>query len=203
MFCLPCSILCADLWSAAARIFGAAGTTGVTILIQIFVADTTSLLNRALFSSLPDTPYLFTTWAGPALASAIGPKENWRWGYGMWAIVFPVSFLPLLFSLVSSQQRAKKLNLIPKRQYNEGFSFSTIKSVVIDLDILGLVLFTGGLIMFLVPLTLGMNWGWSNGRTVSLLVVGFLTLVGFVIIESVPRFAPKPMMNWKLLGDRT
>ncbi|TGZ80894.1 putative siderophore-dependent iron transporter [Ascodesmis nigricans] len=187
---------------AASQVFGAAGQTGVTILIQIFIADTTSLLWRALFSSLPDVPYVGTTWAGPALAEELGAVENWRWGYGMWAIIFPVGFLPLIYSLVVNQQRAKRLNLIPKKTYS-GNWFNVTKSAIVDLDILGLILFTAGLIMLLVPLTLGKNWGWSNGRTVSLLIVGIVTLIAFIVIEAVPKLAPKPLMRWSLLKDRT
>ncbi len=49
---------------ASAQIFYAAGSTGLQILQQIFIADTSDLLNRALFSSLPDIPFLITVWAG-------------------------------------------------------------------------------------------------------------------------------------------
>lgn len=120
----------------------------------------------------------------------------------MWAIIFPVGFLPLIYSLVVNQQRAKRLNLIPKKTYS-GNWFNVTKSAIVDLDILGLILFTAGLIMLLVPLTLGKNWGWSNGRTVSLLIVGIVTLIAFIVIEAVPKLAPKPLMRWSLLKDRT
>lgn len=186
----------------ASRVFGASGTTGITILIQIFIADTTSLLWRALFSSLPDVPYLFTTFAGPELASAIGTEKNWRWGYGMWAIIYPVAYLPLIWSLVVNQHKAKRLGRIPPKKYT-GTLMANIKAIALDLDMLGLLLFTAGLIMLLVPLTLGKKWGWSNGRTVSLIVVGILTLIVFVVLETIPKITPRPMMSWRLLGDRT
>ncbi|KAI4259277.1 MAG: hypothetical protein LQ352_000817 [Teloschistes flavicans] len=47
---------------ASAQIFYSAGFTGLQILQQIFIADTSDLLNRALFSSLPDLPFLVTVW---------------------------------------------------------------------------------------------------------------------------------------------
>jgi len=47
---------------ASAQIFYSAGSTGLGLLQQIFIADTTDLLNRALLSSLPDTPFLATVW---------------------------------------------------------------------------------------------------------------------------------------------
>lgn len=55
---------------AAAQIFYSAGSTGLQILQQIFIADTSNLENRALFSSLPDIPFLATVWIGPIIGSA-------------------------------------------------------------------------------------------------------------------------------------
>lgn len=67
---------------ASAQIFYSAGSTGLQILIQIFVADTSDLLNRALFSSLPDVPFLITVWVGPPIANSLLAHTTWRWGYG-------------------------------------------------------------------------------------------------------------------------
>ncbi len=56
---------------AAAQIFYSAGNTGLQILQQIFIADTRNLLNRALWSSIPDTPPLITVWIGYIIGNAI------------------------------------------------------------------------------------------------------------------------------------
>lgn len=71
---------------ASAQIFYAAGSTGLRILQQIFIADTSDLLNRALLSSLPDTPFLVTVWIGPEIAGKLGTGP-WRRGYGMWHVL--------------------------------------------------------------------------------------------------------------------
>ncbi|CAK7263405.1 hypothetical protein SEPCBS119000_000466 [Sporothrix epigloea] len=87
---------------AAAQILYSAGITGLQVLNQIFVADTSDLRHRALFSSLPDTPFLVTVWVGPSIAGAILSHTSWRWGYAMWAIILPAAFLPLGGSLAIS-----------------------------------------------------------------------------------------------------
>lgn len=74
---------------SSAQIFYAAGSTGLRILQQIFIADTSDLLNRALFSSLPDTPFLVTVWVGPEIAGKLG-SSLWRWGFGMWCVLPPL-----------------------------------------------------------------------------------------------------------------
>ncbi|OTA23580.1 hypothetical protein BTJ68_13004 [Hortaea werneckii EXF-2000] len=67
---------------AAAQIFYSAGQTGLQILVQIFIADTSDLLNRALIVTLPDIPFLVNVWIGPPLANTILQRLSWRWGYG-------------------------------------------------------------------------------------------------------------------------
>ncbi|ERT02017.1 hypothetical protein HMPREF1624_00312 [Sporothrix schenckii ATCC 58251] len=92
---------------AAAQIMYSAGITGLQVLNQIFVADTTDLRHRALLSSLPDTPFLITVWVGPSIASAIINATSWRWGYAMWAILLPIAFLPLGGSLAVSAYQSR------------------------------------------------------------------------------------------------
>ncbi|KAF8433133.1 siderophore iron transporter mirC [Terfezia claveryi] len=191
---------------AASTVFSAAGSTGLIIFTQIFIADTTSLLNRALFSSLPDLPYLFTTWCGGPLAQAVGPEENWRWGYGMWAIIYPVAYLPLLFSLIMAHRRAKQLNLyLPKENSNRSW-IQTIKETVVELDLMGLVLLTAGLIMLLVPLTLTGtvgSWPWKSAKTICLIVFGVVVLVILVGWEMTKKLCAKPMLGLRFMSDPT
>ena len=53
---------------ASAQIFYAAGSTGQQILQQIFIADMSDLLNRTLFSGLPDIAFLVAVGVGPLIA---------------------------------------------------------------------------------------------------------------------------------------
>lgn len=69
---------------ASAQIFYALGSTGIRILQQVFIADSSDLLNRALLSSLPDIPYLATVWAGPKMVDAMLRGLNWRVIYAVW-----------------------------------------------------------------------------------------------------------------------
>lgn len=97
---------------AAAQVFHAAGKTGLKILEQIFIADTSSLLNRALFLSLPVTPFLLNVWIGPIIAGSILKNSSWRWGYAMWAVILPVMFLPLAIALILNTRRSKRSGVV-------------------------------------------------------------------------------------------
>lgn len=67
-----------------AKIFDAAGNTSLRMLQQVFIADTSDLMNRALMSSVPDIPFLATVWIGPVIGGPLGKSGQWRWGFGMW-----------------------------------------------------------------------------------------------------------------------
>lgn len=67
---------------AIAKIFEALGITGLKMLQQVFIADTSDVLNRMIMGSLPDVPFLITVWIAPVV---VGKMEwKWRWGFGMW-----------------------------------------------------------------------------------------------------------------------
>ncbi|OJD35025.1 siderophore iron transporter mirc [Diplodia corticola] len=188
---------------ASAQIFYAAGSQGLLVLQQIFVADTTDLLDRALFSTIPDLPFLATIWIGPEVAGTILP--NWRWGYGMWAIVLPAAFSPLALSLLLYQRRASKMSILLPSPFKGKNVFFVLKSLWYELDFFGFLLLTAAISLVLIPLTIATRQsdGWESGMIVAMLVVGNICLVGFVLWESSERLAPKAFFPRDLFKDRT
>lgn len=190
---------------ASAQIFYSAGSTGLQILVQIFIADTSDLLNRALFSSLPDVPFLFTVWAGPAIAGSILARTTWRWGYGTWSIVLPLAFLPLALPLYLNARRAAKFDALspsPSQQQSLG---RRLKNLWYDLDVMGLLLLSAAISLILLPLTLAAaaTSKWHSGSIIAMLVVGGLCLAAFPVWESNPKLAPHPFLSLRLLRNRT
>lgn len=187
---------------ASAQIFYSSGFTGILILQQIFIADTSDLRWRALLSSLPDTPFLWTVWVGPLIAQ--GLVIHWRWGYGLWAIVLPVCFLPLAISLYTNTHKAKKQGKLPPRPW-KGMTFGqTMKSLWFELDIFGLLLLSAAIALILIPLTLGATakGGFSNPSIIAMLVVGPICLVLFPLWESNKKLAPFPFIPLRILVQR-
>lgn len=190
---------------ASAQIFYSAGSQGLQILVQIFIADTSDLLNRALFSSLPDVPFLWNVWAGPPLANSLLDHVSWRWGYGIWAIVLPAAFVPLAVSLFLSARKAKKLNLLPPPVWRGQSVASALKNMWFQLDVMGLLLLAAAVSLILIPLTLAAKatGKWHNGSIIAMLVVGCVCLVIFPLWESSSRLAPYPFLSLRLLRNRT
>lgn len=190
---------------ASAQIFYSAGNTGLQILQQIFIADTSDLLNRALFSSLPDIPFLITVWAGPAIANSVLAHASWRWGYGIWTIVLPTAFLPLALSLLLNIRKAAKFDLLPPSLWKGRRFAGVVSSVWYELDAVGLVLLSAAISLILIPLTLAATakGGWHNPSIITMLVIGCVCLLFFPLWESTQRFAPHPFLSLRLLSNRT
>ncbi|KAK4625138.1 MFS siderochrome iron transporter C [Fulvia fulva] len=185
---------------AAAQIFYAAGQTGLQILIQIFIADTSDLINRALCSTIPDTPFLLNVWLGPALAETMLNKLNWRWGYGIWAVILPIAFLPLALALVINQRRAAMRGILPTTPFAEESWWEMIKTLWFELDLFGLLLICVAFTLILIPLTLGAKTGWDNPSLITMLVVGAACLVAIPFWERSKTLAPRaffPRSFWK------
>ena len=111
---------------------------------------------------------------GPVIAQSfvVGTAASWRWSYYINIIVAGLASLTLLlfyhppdFQLLH-KNRSKMQQV--KRQ-----------------DAVGFVLFTGGLILFI----MGLNWGgtlypWDSGHVIATIIVGFLALVVFVLYDA-------------------
>ncbi|KAJ5585425.1 Major facilitator superfamily domain general substrate transporter [Penicillium hispanicum] len=191
---------------ASAQIFYSAGSTGLQILQQVFIADSSDLLNRAFLALLPEFPFLITVWLGPTIAGAVLRTSSWRWGYGMWAIILPAAFLPLALSLLLNQRKARRLNLIkPSRRHRRKSLVSILRRTWYDLDVGGLMLLSAALTLLLVPLTLAANTngGWKNASIIVMMVVGVLCLLVLPFYECSKKLAPKPLLSLHLLRQRT
>jgi MFS family permease len=191
---------------ASAQIFYSAGSTGLQILQQVFIADSSDLLNRAFLALLPEFPFLVTVWLGPTIADAVLRTSSWRWGYGMWAIILPAAFLPLALSLLLNQRKARRLNLIksPRNKRKQSF-LSVVKRTWYDLDVGGLALLSAAVTLILVPLTLAANSknGWGNANIIVMMAVGVVLLCFLPLWEGSKNLAPKPLLSLHLLRQRT
>lgn len=66
-----------------------------------------------------------------------------------------------------------------------------------------MILFAGGLALFLLPFNIALSATdqWASAHIIAMLVVGFVMLIGFAFFEG--YVAPKPFIPWSLLVSRT
>lgn len=80
----------------------------MNFILDVLVADTTKLRNRALALAVMSAPFLATTFAGPAAAEKFLAGAGWRWAYGCLAIIIPFSAVPILSILLYTRKEARK-----------------------------------------------------------------------------------------------
>jgi MFS family permease len=157
------------------QLIGANALTGVAAAVQLSFAVVISELvpnkwrgyciGALFFSSMPFAAF------GPVIARSfiLHTSAGWRWSYylniivsGITVVLFYLFYHPPTYSML----HARRSN----------------KSVLKMLDVGGLVLFTAGLVLFLI----GISWGgvvypWKSGRVIGTIVGGAMILVVFVL----------------------
>ncbi|KAJ0166595.1 Siderophore iron transporter mirB [Colletotrichum tanaceti] len=190
---------------AAAQVFYAVGSQGISYCITIFIADTSSLKSRALMLSFATSPYIFTTWAAGPITNSILKKDGigWRWGMGMWSIVAPAVVGPLVLLFLWNQHKAKKMGIIDGRGSIRNISVTKIVKFLVDVDALGILILAAGMAFFLLPFNIFsyQTEGWRSPMIIAFVVIGFCLIIGFVVYEKF--LAPVTFIPYKLLLDRT
>jgi len=100
------------------------GLTIVTFLVEVIVADISSLRSRLLWSYIAATPFIINTWVSGNVVQSVLETTTWRWGVGMWAIIYPVLSMPLIISLLVAARRAAKrgdLDNLTLHNHRRGF----------------------------------------------------------------------------------
>ncbi|KAI5465015.1 major facilitator superfamily domain-containing protein [Mariannaea sp. PMI_226] len=188
---------------AAGAILYQIGYTMVILLVEVIIADITSIRSRLFFSYVPALPFIINTWVSGNITEAVLSVTTWNWGVRMWCIIYPVCALPLIISLLVVGRRARKQGLLDT--YRSSFQQLGAKNFTAELfwllDIVGIILIIAIFALILVPLTLagGFQTKWKQAHIIAPLVVGFVCIPAFIIWE---LRAPHPLVPFKLMKDR-
>ncbi len=195
----------------------------MTYCVDVITADASKLKNRGLAYAFTSSPYIITAFAGAKAAEGFYEDISWRWGFGAFAIIFPVVAAPLYFILKANLRKAKK-DGTAIREKSDRTVLQSIWFYIVEFDgksrrarmvtarkdllmpipiALGVFLFSAGLTIFLLPFHIAdaAPDGWASGYIIAMLVVGFVLLVAFGLYEGF--VAPTPMLNFTYLTNRT
>ncbi|OAQ98306.1 hypothetical protein LLEC1_03594 [Akanthomyces lecanii] len=187
---------------AAAQVFQTVGNNGIQYSLSVLVADTSTLQNRGFMQAIVSTPNLFTGFLAGPIASGFVKGPGWRWAFGMFTIMVPCITLPLYGILVSNFLKAKRLGLVAKSD-SERSPLQSFLHYCREFDAVGLILLSAGVALFLLPFNLYTMQarGWTSPLVLSMLIIGFLLIVAFVVWERF--FASVTLIPYSLLLDRT
>ena len=91
------------------------GYDAIYIILDIFIADTSGMRNRAFAFAFASTPFICTSFTGPLAAAHFLKTSGWRWAYGAFAIIMPFVLLPLAFVFKYYENKARKMGVLQRR----------------------------------------------------------------------------------------
>lgn len=172
------------------------GYTAIVLLMEILVADFSSMRARVFFSYVPALPFVINAWLSGTVTSAVLEVTTWRWGIGMWCIIYPIASLPLLITLYTVERRVKHT-----KSGRQPVSWS-ISDFLDKLDVVGLAILVAAFSLILAPLTVagGTASHWKDAKILTPLIIGLLCVPLFLYWEKTQ--AKTPMVPFHLLQDR-
>lgn len=212
------------------EVFVAIGSSGLDLTNSIIVADLTPLEWRGFTASMLSTPFIINTWFAGKIVDAIERRGQWRWGYGMFAIIMPVAIGPAVATLIYLDRKAKKTGLVniassnaarraaleqeekqdlagpshPAVGANETKSWTqSVRNVLDEIDAFGLVLLGFSWSLLLLPFSLKTyaNGGWRNPSLIAMMIVGGLLLIAYIVYEM--KWARVPSAPRRLVFNKT
>lgn len=182
------------------------GYTCIVLLLEVLVADFSSMRARVFFSYIPALPFVINTWISGNVTSAVLAVTSWRWGIGMWCIIYPICSLPLLTTLYSLDQRFALPKDGAPKNFRDTWNFvglgKSTRGLAEQLDAVGLLTMVAGFSLVLAPVSIigTTTEHWRNPYVMTSLAIGFICVPIFVFWER--RGAKTPLVPFHLLTDR-
>ncbi|OJJ95208.1 hypothetical protein ASPACDRAFT_82067 [Aspergillus aculeatus ATCC 16872] len=169
---------------AAGYVFYWIGYDAIYLILEIYIADTSGLRNRAFAFAFSTTPFICCAFTGSLAANSFVKTSGWRWAYGAFAIVQPFVFAPLIYIFKYYERKAYKQGLLT-RESSGRTTLQTIVHYVHEFDVIGALILMAAFVLFLLPFSLA-SYGrteYHNAAFIAEVVVGFCLFFVFAAWE--------------------
>ncbi|KAL1878688.1 Siderochrome iron transporter 2 [Diaporthe australafricana] len=178
------------------------GYDAIYLIMDVFVADTSGLRNRAFAFAFVGTPFICTAFTAPLVAQSFLNTTTWRWGYGAFTIIMFFVFTPLAFVFKFYALKAEKMGLFKREKTGRSFAQSFVHYCH-EFDVVGCVILMAAFILFLLPFSLEQygKAGYTSAKFIAMVVVGLCLFPAFYVWER--YFARYHFIRWELFRSRT
>lgn len=104
-----------EMYSAAHVLYWV-GHGGLVYVIDVMLADMTTLQNRMIMIGINGTPMIASTFAGPRIAELFLENVNFRWAFGAFCIILVGFCIPIGVIFYINQQKALRLGVAEKNK---------------------------------------------------------------------------------------
>lgn len=178
------------------------GYDALYLIMDVFVADTSGLRNRAFAFAFVGTPFICTAFTASLAAQAFLETSTWRWGYGAFVIVMFFVFMPLAVVFKFYTIKAQKMGLWRR----EASGRSILQSIVHyfhEFDVIGCLILIAAFVLFLLPFSLA-TYGlteYHSAQFIAMVVIGICLFPVFYIWER--YFTRTHFLRYELFRSRT
>ncbi|KAF8001980.1 hypothetical protein HF325_002945 [Metschnikowia pulcherrima] len=188
------------------------GYSGVQLLLEVTLADMSTLNWRVFTSLIPALPFIINAWVIGDVASSLLTNRSWSYAIGIWAFIFPLASLPIVACHVHMRLTARKTEewaQIKREEKEERKGKNVFVELFWQLDVVGILLIICVFGFILTPFTLAGNKtallvrsdeAWRLGKIIAPLVVGICLVPVLFYWEA--RIAKFPIVPFVLLKDR-
>ncbi|KAF4452446.1 hypothetical protein F53441_4726 [Fusarium austroafricanum] len=183
---LLCGFARTPVWLYVCRTISGIGGGGISSSVAIIVSDLVSLRSRGKYQGFISLAIGTGAASGPFVAAGLIQliTDGWRWAFWVPAIAGGVCFILLLFFLplkpVSGSLREKARKI----------------------DWMGVMASIAGIVLTVMAINSGGSmWAWRNVKTISILTIGIIMLLVFLVIEAF--FARIPIIPLRLFTKRS
>ncbi|KAJ1679104.1 hypothetical protein EV182_002717 [Spiromyces aspiralis] len=172
------------IWLIIARGLTGVGGAGILTMAVVILGDITNLKSRGKYLGCFSMAWAAASSAGPLIGGTFADKVSWRWCF---YINLPIGAVAVVTSLLFLRIPVERATWLEK-----------LKRV----DFLGSFIVVASLILILLALSWGgKTYAWNSVVVITLLVVGFVLLAVFVMVEA--YIAPEPILDLSLFNNRT
>ncbi|GKZ25926.1 siderochrome iron transporter 2 [Aspergillus brasiliensis] len=187
---------------AAGYVFYWIGYDAIYLILEIFIADTSGLRNRAFAFGFSTTPFICCAFTGSLAANSFIKTSGWRWAYGAFAIIQPFVFAPLIFVFKYYERKAYKTGVLVRQDTGRTW-FQSLIHYIHEFDVIGALILMAAFVLFLLPFSLA-SYGrteYHNAAFIAEVVIGFALFFAFAAWE---RWCARVhFIPYELLRDRT
>ncbi|KAF3388423.1 Siderophore iron transporter mirB [Penicillium rolfsii] len=178
------------------------GYGAIYLILDVFIADTSGLRNRAFAFAFSSTPFICTAFTGPLAAQSFLNTTTWRWAYGAFAIIFPCILMPLAVIFKFYERKAVRMGVYQLKASGRTW-IQSLAHHIHEFDVIGALLLMAAFILLLLPFSLTVygRAQYSSATFIAMLVIGFCLLFVFAAWEKF--FARRQFIKYSLLKQRT